>query len=186
MWKKITLLVIEVNKIVFQRAMCSNSNDSDTTKNSQQSITPHYLFLGSYLWKLQFLLLLPSSFPEAILLPRRKLSFARIPGCSWPYQDTGEDWKQEHTASLQAEERHQKAVCHRLYLMSSHLMVGDPESWEDGGEIQGTVAAEQASGSTSQYKALSRPAHHQPQCCATPFFNILGATGSVCDFGQFT
>lgn len=125
MWKKITLLVIEFNKIVFQRAMCSNSNDSDTTKNSQQNITPHYLFLGSYLWKLHFLLLLPSPFPEAIFLPRRKLSFARIPGCSWPYQDTGEDWKQEHTASLQAEESTSESCMSQA--------VSDVKSFDGGG-----------------------------------------------------
>lgn len=123
--KKITLLVIEVNKIVFQRAMCSNSSDSDTTKNSQQNISHHYLFLGSYLWKRHFLLLLPSSFPEAIFLPR---CFARIPGCSWPYQDTGKTGSR-NTHHLSKQRKAEESTSERCMSQA----VFDVKSFDGGG-----------------------------------------------------
>lgn len=66
MWKKITPPATEVIKIVFQRAVCSNSSDRNTTKNPQQNTTHHSLFLGSYLYNLHFLLFcsLPSLRPS--------------------------------------------------------------------------------------------------------------------------
>lgn len=53
--------------------------------------------------------------------------------------------------------------------MSSRSVVRDHGSSEDGGEFQGTVAAEQAPGRTFQYKAHSRAAHRQLQCCTAAF-----------------
>lgn len=61
--KKNPLLVTEVIKIVFERAVYSNSSDSDTTKASQQNMTRLYLFLRNYLSQIA----LPPSF--ALYLP---------------------------------------------------------------------------------------------------------------------
>lgn len=63
-------------------------------------------------------------------------------------------------------------------------MVRDHGSLEDGGEVQGTVAAEQASGRTS-FNTKHLLGQHITSCSAVlHLFQYSGC--SVCDFGQFT
>lgn len=70
---------------------------------------------------------------------------------------------------------------HRLYLMSSHLIVRDHGSSDEGQEFQGTVAAEQAPVRTFTRKHILEQHITSYTAVLLLFFNILGATGSVCE-----
>ena len=134
------------------KSKCVATVETATPLRSHSKTWPTAIwFYGVTFTNCTFSFFFPLPSLRSSFTPRQKLIFARLPGCSKTgYQGRLETATQSISPSKGKQMKaHQRAICDRLYLMSVHLAVMDRGSSEDGGEVQGTVAVEKASGKSS-------------------------------------